>query len=130
VAVRTLAEVEAAVRASWSVETCDEVDAPDWTPANPARGQCGATALVLHDLLGGDLLQAEVLHPDGTRQGYHAWNGFPGGLQVDLTAEQFAVTEVVQEPAVVRRPPGLPGRGAAQYLLLRERVVARLAGQG
>ena len=125
-AVRTLADVEAAVRASWSVETCDDVDVPDWSLRNPSRGQCGATALVLQDLLGGDLLVAEVLHPDGSRQGFHAWNALSGGLQVDLTAEQFQAGEVVQAPRVVERPPGPPRRCAAQYMLLRERVFAAL----
>lgn len=122
----TVNEVEAAVRASWSHETCDDSDLADWSERARARGQCGATALVLHDLLGGELLLAEVLHPDGTRQGYHYWNRLPGG-DVDLTREQFAPDEVVQAPRVVERPARLPRRGARQYLALRAAVDARLA---
>lgn len=122
----TLGDVEAAIRAAWSLETCDESDRNEWSKDNPARGQCGATALTLHDLLGGDLLVAEVLRPDGTRQGYHWWNRLISGAQIDLTREQFAASEVVQEPRVVQRPSGLPRRGAGQYLRLRRSIFAAL----
>jgi hypothetical protein len=124
--VLPLDEVTAAVRASWCRETCDVSDLADWSPANPSRGQCGATALVVHDLLGGDLLLAEVLQPDGSRQGVHWWNRLPDGREVDLTREQFAPTEVVQQPRVVVRPEGLPRYGADQYLRLRAAVLTRL----
>ncbi len=119
----TLDEVTAAVRAAWCRQTCDDSDLADWTPGEPARGQCGPTALVLHDLFGGDLLLAEVLGPDGSRQGVHWWNRLPDGREVDLTREQFAPTEVVQAPRVVVRPPGLPRRNREQYLALRDAVV-------
>ncbi|MGY1664757.1 YunG family protein [Geodermatophilus sp. SYSU D00696] len=122
-------DVVAAVRAAWCRETCDGSDLADWSPQNPARGQCGATALVLHDLLGGDLLLAEVLLPDGSRQGVHWWNRLPDGREVDLTRGQFAPTEVVQEPRVVVRPPGLPRRNRDQYLRLRAAVLGRLGGR-
>jgi hypothetical protein len=122
----TLDRLTAAVRAAWCPQTCDDVDLADRTPGNPARGQCGATALVLHDLLGGDLLLAEVLLPDGSRQGVHWWNRLPDGREVDLTREQFAPHEVVQEPRVVVRPPGLPRRNREQYLALRAVVLDAL----
>jgi hypothetical protein len=122
----SLEEIEPVVRAAWCRDTCDEADLADWTPQNPARGQCGVTALVLHHLLGGDLLLAEVLFPDGSRQGVHWWNRLPDGREVDLTREQFAPHEVVQQPRVVPRPPGLPSRGAEQYLRLRAAVATAL----
>ena len=124
--VMTLAAIETVIRSTWSRETCDESDLADWSPDNPARGQCGSTALTLHDLLGGSLLVAEVLRPDGSRQGWHWWNRLPGGIDVDLTREQFSVTEVVQEPRVVERAPGLPKRGAEQYLHMRTCVFTAL----
>ncbi|MGY1732689.1 hypothetical protein ACI798_14325 [Geodermatophilus sp. SYSU D01045] len=122
----TLDEVTAAVRAAWCRETCDDSDLADWTPGNPARGQCGATALTVHDLLGGELLLAEVRRTDGSRQGVHWWNRLPGGREVDLTRGQFAPHEVVGEPRVVVRPPGLPGYNRAQYLRLRGAVLDAL----
>ncbi len=123
---RTLQDVETAIRSSWSLETCDPVDVNDWSPDNPSRGQCGVTALVLHDLLGGDLLTAEVLRPDGSRQGFHSWNRLAGGIEIDLTREQFDRTEIVQMPHVVARRPGLPTRCPEQYLKLRAAVFGRL----
>ncbi|GGQ52297.1 YunG family protein [Couchioplanes azureus] len=117
----SVTEVEHAIRSGWSPETCDPVDLADWSPANPARGQCGVTALLLHELLGGRLLLATVLHADGTRQGVHYWNRL-GRIELDLTREQFTAGEVVQAPAVVDPPSGPPVRLRAQYLLLHRRV--------
>jgi hypothetical protein len=88
----------------------------------PSRGQCGSTALVIHDLLGGELLIAEVLRSDGSRQGVHYWNLLPDGTELDLTREQFADDEVLQQPRILRRPAGLPNRCADQYLTMRCRV--------
>ena len=127
---RTLRDIEVAIRSAWSLETCDQVDVADWSPANPSRGQCGVTALTLHELLGGDLLEAEVLFPDGSRQGFHYWNRIPGGIDVDLTAEQFSPDEAIQEPKVVERPPGPPLRGAEQYEIFRTRVRSALGLTG
>jgi len=115
-------DIEAAVRGSWARDTCDPVDADDWSTANPARGQCGTTALTINDLLGGELLVAEVLHADGTRQGVHWWNRLPDGTEIDLTREQFTDHEVIQQPRAMPRPSGPPRRAAEQYLTLKRRV--------
>jgi hypothetical protein len=120
-------QLAAAIRAAWALDTCDPVDADDWSAGNPSRGQCGATALTINDLLGGDLLIAEVTRGDGSRQGVHYWNRLPDGTDVDLTREQFADDEVVGEPRVLTRPAGLPKRCAEQYLRLRQRVLDALA---
>jgi hypothetical protein len=120
--LRSFAAIDRAVRAGWSHDTCDPVDLPDWSPANPARGQCGVTALVLWELVGGDLLLAPVDRADGSRQGVHYWNRLAAGVEVDLTREQFTAGERVGEPAVVAVPPGPPSRLAAQHALLRRRV--------
>lgn len=123
----SLAQIDGAIRACWSRETCDPVDVADWSPADPARGQCGMTALVVQDLLGGDLLIAEVRHADGTRQGVHYWNRLCGGIELDLTRAQFTRGEVVGTPKVVSRPVNTAeGRLAEQYRVLSERVASRL----
>jgi hypothetical protein len=125
VPLRSLAELERAIRDSWSEETCDPVDLP-WSPGNPAKGQCGVTALVVQDLLGGELLMAEVHHADGTRQGVHYWNRLAGAAELDLTREQFT-DEVVGEPDMVPRPADTStGRLARQYEALSRAVSARL----
>jgi hypothetical protein len=110
------ANLEAAVRAAWALDTCDPVDTDGWSAANPSRGQCGSTALIIHDLLGGELLIAEVTRSDGSRQGVHYWNLLPDGTELDLTRDQFVDDEVIQQPQILRRPAALPKRGAEQYL--------------
>lgn len=122
----TLEEVAIALREGWSAETCDPVDLLDWSPGNRARGQCGSTALVVNDLLGGALIVAEVRRLDGSRQGFHYWNQLPDGSEIDLTRDQFTLGELVQEGRLQVRPPGPPRRCREQYELLRERVLTRL----
>jgi hypothetical protein len=125
----TLRRLEAAIRASWGQDTCDESDQERWTEQNPSTGQCVATAYVVNDLLGGKLLGAEVHHPDGTLQGHHYWNLFNDGVEIDLTAEQFCHGEVVQSPDVMERIHDVPEPGAEHYLRLKARVFAKLAEQ-
>lgn len=117
----TLADIESAIRASWALDTCDDVDVEDWTPDNPARGQCGATTLVLHDLLGGQIADAEVR--DGEHvQGHHSWLRTSGGVDIDLTREQFFATEIVGVPKFYERPQRQPRRCVEQYQRLHTRV--------
>ena len=129
--MHTLAEIEAAIRPSWSLDTADEDDG--WTPGNPSRGQCDVTTLVVHDIFGGDVLAADVFR-DGERIEAHMWNRLPGGLEVDLTREQFRNGEVIAEPSVRHRPatfePDHPRYHRYQaYLVLARRVEERLSAQ-
>lgn len=70
-------EIEAALRGSWSLAT-----ASTWTPENPAAGQCNVTALLVHELFGGELLKTPL--PDGD----HFYNRI-GGRRFDFTQSQF-----------------------------------------
>ena len=70
----------------------------------PAPGQGAVAALVVQDLLGGEILIAEVHHTDGTRQGDHYWNRISDGVAVDLTREQFTAPEVVLTTTPVNQP--------------------------
>ncbi|PZN12624.1 MAG: hypothetical protein DIU69_02970 [Bacillota bacterium] len=47
-------------RQCWSKDTSSK-----YTPENPARGQCGVTALVANDLLGGEILKTPVPTSEG-----------------------------------------------------------------
>jgi hypothetical protein len=126
--VFTLAELEQAIRASWSLDTSDDPD--EWTPENAARGQCDITSLVIHDLLGGELLAAGV-YLDDERIESHMWNRLPSGLEIDLTRDQFNGGEVLGEPMQRPRPaefdPDHPRyHRYEKYLVLSERVRSRL----
>jgi hypothetical protein len=52
------------LRAAWGPDTCYPNLSEKWGLDNPARDQCGMTALAVQDLLGGDLILGEV-HIDG-----------------------------------------------------------------
>jgi hypothetical protein len=123
----TLHDIENALRASWAADTCspDDQERAGWQAGNPAWGHCDITALLLHDLLGGDLIVGEV-HQDGTQHGFHWWNRLPSGIEIDLTRDQFRTGQVISAARVVPRPAGRPPRRDAEYQLLRRRVADRL----
>jgi hypothetical protein len=123
----SMAEIDSAMRTSWTADTCSADDAArvPWTADNPAWGHCDMTALVVHDLLGGELMMGEV-HLDGEQHGYHWWNRLDCGLEVDLTREQFQHGEVVTPTQVVTRPTGRPVRRQREYELFRRRVMEQL----
>jgi hypothetical protein len=93
--------------------------------SQPSRGQCGTTALVIQDLLGGDLMVADVEY-EGSVEGVHYWNLTPGGVELDLTRDQFTPAESL----INQRRTGTGRRSSSEgeqpFLLLRERVRAAL----
>jgi len=99
----TTEQLKPILRAAWGSDTCDPHDLEDWRPDNPARGQCGVTALV-----------------------DHYWNRLPDGRDIDFTADQFDPAEVVSGGQVQHRPPNAPVWCREQYELLRRRVLAAL----
>jgi GNAT superfamily N-acetyltransferase len=115
----TLGELESAIRDAWGRDTSDDPD--EWSDTNPARGQCAVTALLVRDLVGGEILIANVLR-DGRRVERHAWNRLPSGLSLDLTRSQFANGEEYELP--VPGEPLLASR--ARYELFAGRVRDRL----
>lgn len=88
----TTLSLRRALRAAWARDTTADPDR--WNPNNPAWGQCAVTALVVQDILGGQLLRCHG--PCGS----HYWNRLPDGTELDLTREQFhdrLTPESVQE---------------------------------
>jgi hypothetical protein len=125
---KPLAQVVDAIISSWGQETMYATKEPSRGPGDLSRGQCGTTALVLQDWMGGQILAADVSR-DGQRVGVHYWNLLPGDLEVDLTGGQFLPNEALGPPRMATRPAdGTWGDhpGYAPYALLRERVAARL----
>jgi len=78
------------IPSAWSRDTSASPD--EWTPENPALGQCAVTALVVQELLGGELRRARV---NGVS---HYWNVLPNGRRVDLTVQQFGAEPLTYEP--------------------------------
>jgi hypothetical protein len=128
----TLAQLEQAIRDGWDRDTVE--DDTRWTPDNPSCGQCDVTCMVVHDLLGGDILAAGVFL-DGEHVENHMWNRLSSGIDVDLTREQFKRGEVLGEPTVRRRPVEFPldhprYHRYEAYLVLSGRVRASLGLDG
>jgi len=129
--VYTLTQLEQAIRKSWGPDTVE----PNcgWSAGNPGRGQCDVTALVVDDLIGGELMASDVLL-DGRRVMAHMWNRLPSGIEVDLTREQFRDGEILENcRASVRLPASVLGDPAhpryhryLAYQVLADRVGTRL----
>jgi hypothetical protein len=109
----TLSQLEDAIRAAWSAETAEDPAA--WPADNPARDQCAVTALLVRELLGGEILIANVVR-DGKRLERHAWNRLASGLEIDLTRCQFRNGEELSTPQV-EEPVVTAARSTASELL-------------
>lgn len=70
-------KVRKALDKAWSAET-----AVQWSPANPANGQCNVTAAAIFDLFGGEVLRTRF---PGV---WHYYNRIDG-QRMDLTDSQF-----------------------------------------
>jgi hypothetical protein len=115
----TLDELRHAIQLSWCSLTAERPER--WTPENPAYLQCSATARVVRDFFGGEILVAPVLR-SGEPSGFHAWNRLADGVEVDLTREQFQADEEIGDPTVRE-----PWRAFLAAALLRARVERHLA---
>lgn len=69
--------IENGLRQAWSIKSSSK-----WTAGNPARGQCGVTALVIHDHLGGEIAKTTI---EGS---WHFYN-IIDGIRQDFTVSQF-----------------------------------------
>jgi hypothetical protein len=96
--IPTFEQLLRALRASWAADT--SFAAKEWSAANPARGQCVASSLVIQHYLGGDLVRYRVLESDTTTiREAHYCNMLPDGTKIDATASQY------NEPVILREDP-------------------------
>lgn len=91
----------------------------------PSRGQCGTTALAIQDLLGGDLMVADVEY-EGRVEGVHYWNVTPGGVELALTRDQLASDESLINRRRVSAERNSSSAGEQPFQLLKERVTTAL----
>lgn len=119
----TIKQLSFALLKSWKSDTAKG----KWTELVPSLNQCAVTALVVQDYFGGDLMRCKLDDGDS-----HYWNRLPGGEEIDLTFEQFAVTKqcevgeaIVRERSYVLSFPDT----AARYERLCLRVQAQLRGK-
>ena len=97
------------LRRSWSIETSSR-----WTRDNPASGQCGVTALVVQEKLGGEILKTDV------NGAWHFYNRIDG-KRVDFTMSQFD-SPICYDDVPSSRDEALGDCSKQQYELLKGRV--------
>lgn len=85
--------LEKAIKQAWCKETSSD---SNWTPENPALGQCAVTALVINAYFGGKIVWAEAILPDNKKVS-HYFN-FINEMEIDLTRQQFPKETII--------PPG------------------------
>ena len=98
--VASFAELAARLRSAWSADTA-WID--DWDSRNPARGQCGTSALVLQDESGGEIVRG-LVHETGRSRTptVHYWN-IVHDRHVDLAWQQFSAWAFVIRSERVQR---------------------------
>ena len=94
---------------SWSVDT-----GRHWRADSPASGQCGVTALVVHDELGGEILKTDV------NGAWHFYN-LIGGKRIDFTMRQFD-SPISYDDVPSNRDEALDDTSPERYRRLREQV--------
>lgn len=102
---------------AWSLATASQ-----WTANNPAAGQCNVTALLVHELFGGDLLKTPL--PAGD----HFYNRIEG-RRYDFTASQFDQPINYMDVPTNRADAGL-GATSDQLAELRAAFREHWAGPG
>lgn len=85
--------LKARLQTAWSAASSN--DPSNWTITNPSYGQCAVTACVVQEELGGDVVWADAVLPNG-KTSSHYWN-IIDGQQVDLTRDQFPEGTMIPE---------------------------------
>lgn len=106
-------EIMEALNKSWSLESSSK-----WSEDNPATGQCGVTALVVNDLLGGEIKKTKL------PSGWHFYNVL-NGTRYDFTESQFAeVLEYMDQ--LSNREEAFSDTNNRQYAYLKQHVFQHL----
>ena len=119
----TIPQLQQAIEQSWDADTCYPESATDWTPDNPALGQCAVTALIVHDYFGGQIF--------GNRDYHHYWNYTESGQEIDFTRSQFKelspderlyIQDIAHRDKLLNSPKAQQAKTAERYELLKSRV--------
>ena len=102
-----------ALSKSWSIESSTK-----WSKDNPSAGQCGVTALVVNDLLGGEIKKTKL--PDG----WHFYN-FIKNKRYDFTVSQFK-KEILYMDVPSNRAEAYADTNENQYGYLKQKVLDTL----
>lgn len=108
--------IKKSLRKSWSLQSSSK-----WSADNPAKGQCGVTALVVHDILGGEIRKTKL--PDG----WHFYNVIRGE-RYDFTASQFE-EDIVYTDVLSNREEAYADTNESQYSYLKQILFMNLKNE-
>ncbi|MEC1451067.1 hypothetical protein P9D59_05990 [Bacillus haynesii] len=114
---RHLGQIEQIMKAlykSWSSDSSSK-----WSQDNPAKGQCGVTALVVNDILGGEIRKTKL------PEGWHFYN-FINGKRYDLTVSQFK-EDILYMDISSNRNEAFSDTNEKQYNYLKQSVINHLS---
>ena len=112
-----------AIRSCWAADTSGTPE--EWSPQNPAKGQCDVSSFIAWEYLGGDLVLSRVFI-DGEQTEHHYSNRLEGE-DIDVTAGQFSGDEEIKEVSVVADDYLRKNRGTMRPELAARIVVMRSA---
>lgn len=107
--VITIEQLLCIFKESWSINSSTK-----WTQNNPAKGHCGVTALVVNDILGGEIIKTP------TTDGWHFYN-MVNNIYYDLTASQFS-TKIEYVNVLSNREEAFLDTTEFQYNFLKQKV--------
>ncbi|MGN5648617.1 YunG family protein [Bacillus sp. Brlt_9] len=102
-----------ALMKSWSIETSSK-----WTSENPAKGQCGVTALVVQEICGGKIKKTKV------GEEWHFYNCIDG-KRSDFTDTQFK-GRLNYLDVKSNREEAFADTNEKQYSILKEKIMKEL----
>ncbi len=97
----------------WSHKTSSR-----YSEENPYKGQCSVTAIVIHEILGGEILKTRV----GNQ--WHYYN-FINGQRIDFTKKQFEF-EIKYQDILSNSIDAFTDTSIVQYISLKEKLLSIL----
>ncbi|MGG0289896.1 hypothetical protein ABEY30_16995 [Bacillus pacificus] len=98
---------------SWSIETSSK-----WTIENPAKGQCGVTALIIQELCGGEIRKTKI------GEVWHFYN-IVDEKRYDFTRSQFS-EELNYMDIESNREEAFADTNEKQYSMLKKKITKEL----
>ena len=110
----TINELLNALNNAWSLKSSSK-----WSIDNPAKGQCGVTSLVAHDILGGEIRKTPLA------DGWHYYN-FIDNTRYDFTESQFSEC-IIYEDISSNREEAFQDTNINQYNYLKNSILFELS---
>jgi hypothetical protein len=127
---RSLAELRSRLERAFSLDTAS----PGFAGTAPSTGHCAVASLVLQELMGGELLSANV---QGKSHWFNRLRSGPTMVDVDITGDQFGLPELqIAKPDTlysgtrVRTSAEANRETVTRAILLAERANLERAVQG